>query len=52
LPKAFAGHPVALRPTDQDGLWEVFFCAQRIAQVDLRHPLTDIQRVNYVSERP
>src|ERR1700741_2036468 len=49
LPKAFAGHPVALRPTDQDGLWEVFFCTQRIAQVDLRHPLTDIQRVNYVS---
>jgi len=51
LPKAFAGYPVALRPIDRDGRWEVFFCAQRIAQVDLRDPLNDIQCVNHVPER-
>jgi len=34
--KAFAGLPVALRPRpDQDGLFEVFFCHQKIAQFDL-----------------
>jgi transposase InsO family protein len=34
--KAFRGYPVALRPTVTDGLWEVYFCAHRIAQIDLR----------------
>lgn len=52
LPKAFAGYPVALRPIDRDGIWEVFFCAQSIAQVDLRDRLSDIQCVNHVPERP
>lgn len=32
--KAFTGHPVALRPID-DGVWEIFFCSQRVAQADL-----------------
>ena len=36
LPNAFAGHRVALRPTDTDGCWEVFFAAFRVAQIDLR----------------
>lgn len=34
--KAFAGHRVALRPTNQDGLYHVFFCQQPIAGIDLR----------------
>lgn len=35
--KAFRGQPVALRPTpDQDATMDVFFCHQRIAQLDLR----------------
>jgi len=34
--KAFAAHPVALRPTLQDGLYDVFFCQQPIANIDLR----------------
>lgn len=38
LPKAFAGHPVAIRPTTTDGLWNVTFIAERIAQIDLRYP--------------
>lgn len=34
--KAFRGHPVALRATSTDGLWDVYFCHQRISQFDLR----------------
>jgi transposase InsO family protein len=34
--KAFIGAPVALRPTDEDGLWNVFFCHQPITTVDRR----------------
>jgi transposase InsO family protein len=34
--KAFYGYPVALRHTSQDGLLDVYFCQQRIAQINLR----------------
>ncbi len=30
LSEAFAGHPVAVRPTPEDGVWHVYFCHQRI----------------------
>lgn len=33
--KAFRGYPVALRPTTQDGVWNVFFATHCIAQIDL-----------------
>lgn len=33
--KAFAGYPVALRPTVSDSVLEVFFCHQKIAQINL-----------------
>ena len=36
LPKAFHGHRVALRPTMDDGVFDVFFCHQRIFPLDLR----------------
>jgi transposase InsO family protein len=36
--KAFRGLPVALRPTDADGVWNVFFLTYNIAQIDLREP--------------
>lgn len=36
--KAFRAHPVALRPTSQDGLWNVYFCTHRIATIDLTQP--------------
>jgi transposase InsO family protein len=35
--KAFCGYPVALRPTLVDGVLDVFFCHQRVAQVNLRN---------------
>jgi hypothetical protein len=33
---AFAGEKVAVRPTATDGMMEVFYCHQRIAEIDLR----------------
>jgi len=50
LPKAFAGQPVALRPTTTDGVWDVVFVVQRIAQVDLRNALDPLQPVTHVPE--
>jgi hypothetical protein len=36
LGRAFAHHPVALRPSQQDGCFDVFFCSFTVAQLDLR----------------
>lgn len=33
---AFYGYPVALRPTLTEGLLDVFFCHQKVAQIDLK----------------
>jgi transposase InsO family protein len=32
--KAFSGLPVALRPTAQDGMWDIYFCHQKIGRID------------------
>lgn len=32
---AFAGHPVGLRPTQCDGVFDVLFCAFKVAELDL-----------------
>lgn len=37
--RAFIGEPVALRPSDDDGIWEVYYCAQPISKIDLREPV-------------
>jgi hypothetical protein len=42
--KAFMGYPVALRPADRDGEWNVFFCHERVATVNRRDPLAAEQR--------
>jgi transposase InsO family protein len=34
--KAFRYNPVALRPTQTDGVYEVFYCSQKVAQISLR----------------
>lgn len=34
--KAFKQKSIALKPTDVDGKFDVYFCKQRIAQIDLR----------------
>jgi transposase InsO family protein len=38
ISKAFRGWPVALRPTNHDGLLDVFFCQQKVGQINLRSP--------------
>lgn len=35
--KAFIGQPVALRRSDEDGIYDVFYCHQQIAQIDLKN---------------
>lgn len=34
--KAFRGYPVGLRPTPQDGVWDVYFSRHKIGQADLK----------------
>lgn len=36
LTQALHGAPVAFRPTTKEALWEIYFCHQRIAMVNLR----------------
>ena len=36
--EGFAGHPVALRETGQDGQWSVWFCRMELGLLDLRSP--------------
>lgn len=36
ISKAFIGEPVAIRPTPNDGVMAVYYCHQRIAEIDLR----------------
>lgn len=38
LPKALRGQPVAFRPTATDGQYGVYFCRQKLAEVDLKEP--------------
>ncbi len=42
--KAFIGLPIALRPTAHDGLYDIYFCQQHVAQLDLR-ATTDSEKV-------
>jgi transposase InsO family protein len=36
ISSAFRHQPVALRPVEQDGVFDVFFCKQKVDQIDLR----------------
>jgi transposase InsO family protein len=52
FPKAFVGYPIALRPTDIDGVWQAFFYRYLVAQVDLRHEVPHTQTARHVPEHP
>lgn len=52
VPKAFRGKTIALRPTEVDGCYEVFFRHQRIATLDCRTSSADAQPVTHVPEHP
>lgn len=36
--RAFAGEPVALREAQEDGLWDLYYCQQKLRTLDLRSP--------------
>ena len=38
VPQAFRGHPVALRPSETDGVMDVVFSHHTVTQIDLRRP--------------
>jgi transposase InsO family protein len=48
--KALATQRIALRPTAEDGVWDVVFVAQRISQVDLRDAPREPKTINHVCE--
>ena len=50
LSKAFCGYPIALRPTQNDGLWSIFFMTHKIAQIDMRQTENQLKCVNHVPE--
>jgi hypothetical protein len=39
ISKAFEGEHVALRPSKEDGVWDVFFCHEWVATIRRRDPL-------------
>jgi transposase InsO family protein len=51
LPKAFKGRQIALRPTDRDGVFEVYYRHQFIAVLDFTIENGDLQPVTHVSEQ-
>ena len=38
--KAFVGKTIALRPTDIDGVFDIYYRRHRLSQVDLREPMS------------
>jgi len=48
--KALQGYPVALRPTNVDGKYIVFFCHQRLKEMDLADANTKEKSVTHVPE--
>jgi len=49
VPKAFYGERIAIRPTVTDGLHDVYFCNQRIAQLNVKEQI-NLKTVTYVPE--
>ena len=36
--RGLVGQPVAVRPSREDGRWEIYFCQRQVATIDLNHP--------------
>ena len=49
IPKAFCGQRVAVRPTKDDGFCGVYYCNQKIAQLNVKEQ-RKCKSVTYVSE--
>ena len=52
VPKAFNGKTIALRPTHQDGLYQLVFRTSLITSIDLAKPVEHHQPVTDVSAHP
>jgi transposase InsO family protein len=52
IPKAFAGKTIAIRPTLQDGVFEVFFRSRSLGSIDLNHKSDHVQPVTDVPAHP
>lgn len=50
--KAFTACSVALRPTTSDAVFNVFFCHEHIAQINLNNDIHQPKSVTHVSELP
>lgn len=46
ISKAVAGRYLALRPTQDDGVWDVCYRSHRMARIDLRQPDQTVQEVS------
>jgi transposase InsO family protein len=51
ISQAFQGLPIALRPTGDDDIYNVYFSTHRIAQVNLRDAVCGAEPVTHVSEQ-
>ena len=52
ISKALRAQPVALRPSAEDGRFEVYFCAQRVREIDLRAAGLSCGLVDDAERRP
>jgi transposase InsO family protein len=52
VPKAFSGKLVAVRPTTEDGVYDIVFRTKLINSIDLNQPMAHPQPVTDVSEHP
>ena len=50
ISKAFRGEYVALRPSGEDGVFAVHYCAHRITTLDLRQVASDQQQQQTASD--
>lgn len=51
--RAFAGEPLALRSTRHDGVYDVYYCAERVTKIDLTQPAyTKYDRITDRGEKP
>jgi transposase InsO family protein len=41
--RAFTGEPVGLRESEEDAVWDVYYCKQRVGQADFRTPASSRQ---------
>ncbi|WP_081581738.1 IS481 family transposase [Pararhodospirillum photometricum] len=51
ISQAFAGYNVAFRPTQTEGVWDVYFAGIAVAYADLRDSDPIVQSVRHVSEQ-